>query len=90
MAPWILKHVACHYHTEEVNYKGSGDINGIVQGSVAVENSGDVGPRDIVLCPNFDVPGGNEYYIGAMFLTDSKTTEQLLWYGIENIKDNYI
>lgn len=74
----MLKKLVCHYHTEEVNYKGSADINGIVRSSF-VASTTNSGPRDVVLCPNFEVPGGNEYYIGAMFLTDSKTTEQLLW-----------
>ena len=74
-APWIMKKVVCHYHTEELNFKGSNDVNGIVRSQFLPSSSSD----DVVFCPNFVVPGGNRYFIGAMFLSDVKTTEELLW-----------
>jgi hypothetical protein len=70
-----MKKLVCHFHTEELNYKGSDDINGIIRSHVSSQNNS----YDTLLCPNFDVPGGNAYFIGAMFMTNSKTTEQLLW-----------
>ena len=77
LPPWILKKMVCHYHTEEFNFKGSDDINGLIRSHyVNPENSNS---SDTILCPNFAVPGGNAYFIGVMFLTDTKTTEQLLW-----------
>ena len=76
LAPWIMKKVVCHYHTEELNFKGSNDVNGIVRSHFVSSSSS----YDMVVCPNFAVPGGNRYFIGAMFLSDVKTTEELLWY----------
>lgn len=50
-------------------------MNGIVRSHYVPLNAS----ADSVFCPKFAAPGGNAYFIGAMFLSDVKTTEQLLW-----------
>ena len=76
----IVRRMVCHYHTEEINYKGSNDVNGIVRSYFVPSKSEDV--YDTIFCPDFEAPGGNAYFIGLIFLTNRKTTEQLLWYVI--------